>query len=256
MRVLLVENDVDSGSRLFSALKSAHYSVDWVRDGKSGRAALATVYYTVVLLNHALPDMGGMDLLRSSRAAGNQVPVLLLGACDDPETRARGLDCGADDCVLEPFDARELLARIRAVLRRIAGYATSRIGDEALCLDLDKRTLHCNGLESPLSAREFALMHAFMERRGTVLSRDQLEERLYGWGKEVESNAIDVLIHAMRKKYGQALIRNVRGLGWTVTADECQGGLQRVTRAAGTGIKRGKSVTTKPYFGMAAEAAR
>jgi DNA-binding response OmpR family regulator len=110
-----------------------------------------------------------------------------------------------------------LLARIRAVLRRTTGYATSRIGDEFLGLDLERRTLLLNGVESQLSAREFTLMHALLERRGAILSRGQLEERLYGWGREIESNAVDVLIHAIRKKYGQSLIRNVRGLGWSIT---------------------------------------
>jgi two-component system, OmpR family, response regulator len=229
MRVLLVENDLNTGQHLFSALKGADYNVDWVRDGRGGSVAIATVYYAVVLLNLGIPGIRGIDLLKASRAAGNRVPVLLLSANDDPETRARGLDVGADDCVLKPIDVRELLARIRAVLRRTAGYATSRIGDESINLDLDTRTFCCNGVESPLSAREFALMHAFLERRGTILSRSQLEERLYGWGREIESNSVDVLIHSMRKKYGQSLIRNVRGIGWTVMPEESSNGTQRRT---------------------------
>jgi two-component system OmpR family response regulator len=220
MRVLLVEDDVHVGQSLFCALKGADYVVDWVRDGKSGRDAIGNAYYAVALLNMGLPGLCGIDLLKASRAAGNSVPVLLLSAHDDPETRARGLDTGADDFVLKPFNVSELLARIRAVLRRTAGYPTSRIGDESISLDLDKRTFFYNGAESSLSAREFAMMHAFLERRGTILSRGQLEERLYGWGREVESNTIDVLIHAMRKKYGQSLIRNVRGVGWTVMPGE------------------------------------
>jgi two-component system OmpR family response regulator len=118
--------------------------------------------------------------------------------------------------MLKPVDLRELLARLRAVLRRRAGYATSRIGDESLSLDLEMRTLHRNGIATALSAREFALMHSFLERPGTILSRSQLEDRIYGWGREVGSNAVDVLIHSMRKRFGQSLIRNVRGLGWTV----------------------------------------
>lgn len=227
MRVLLVENDLNTGQHLFSALKGADYNVDWVRDGRGGSVAIATVYYAVVLLNLGIPGIRGIDLLKASRAAGNRVPVLLLSANDDPETRARGLDVGADDCVLKPIDVRELLARIRAVLRRTAGYATSRIGDESINLDLDTRTFCCNGVESALSAREFALMHAFLERRGTILSRSQLEERLYGWGREIESNSVDVLIHSMRKKYGQSLIRNVRGIGWTVMPEESSNGTQR-----------------------------
>lgn len=220
MRVLLVEHDVDVGQSLFRVLKGADFVVDWVRDGISGKDAIGNAYYAVALLNMGLPGLCGIELLKATRAAGNSVPVLLLSAHDDPETRARGLDTGADDFVLKPFNVSELLARIRAVLRRTAGYPTSRIGDESISLDLDKRTFFYNGLESSLSAREFAMMHAFLERRGTVLSRGQLEERLYGWGREVESNTIDVLIHAMRKKYGPSLIRNVRGVGWTVMPGE------------------------------------
>jgi two-component system OmpR family response regulator len=227
MRVLLVENDLDIGRKLFSALKGADYKVDWVRSGQDGRTAIENACYTVALLKQGLPGLCGIDLLKASRAAGNAIPVLLLSANDDPEMRTRGLDTGADDFVLKPFDTRELLARIRAVLRRTAGYPTSRIGDATISLDLDKRTFLFNGTESMLSAREFVLMHAFLERRGRVLSRGQLEERLYGWGKEVESNAVDVLIHGMRKKYGQSLIRNIRGIGWTVMPTEPLSGTQR-----------------------------
>jgi two-component system OmpR family response regulator len=224
MRVLLVENDLDSGRELFSALKGADYTVDWVRNGNDGRNAIGNACYTVALLKQGLPGLCGIDLLKASRAAGNTIPVLLLSVNDDPETRTRGLDTGADDFVLQPYDTRELLARIRAVLRRTAGYPTSRIGDETISLDLDKRTFFYNGAESALSAREFVLMLAFLERRGRVLSRGQLEERLYGWGKEAGSNAVDVLIHGMRKKFGQSLIRNVRGIGWTVMPTESPSG--------------------------------
>jgi two-component system, OmpR family, response regulator len=216
MRVLLVEDDLQIGQSLMRALQDADYSVDWVRDGNAGSAAIAAAEYTVVLLDLGLPGMGGIELLKSARNAGNTVPVLILTARDDLEARVQGLDVGADDYVLKPFDVPELMARMRAVLRRKAGYASSRLGDDTLNLDLDKRTLCCNGVSSVLSAREFALMLAFLERPGTILSRDQLEDKLYGWGKEVESNAVDVLIHSVRKKFGQAVIRNVRGLGWTV----------------------------------------
>jgi two-component system, OmpR family, response regulator len=220
MRVLLIEDDLQIGKSLLRALQDANYSVDWVRDGVAGRDALAATEYTVVLLDLGLPGMSGIELLRSSRASGNSVPVLILTARDDLDARVEGLDLGADDYVLKPFQVPELLARIRAVIRRKAGYAVSRLGDEWLNLDLDKRTLCCNGVTSVLSAKEFALMLAFLERPGTILSRDQLEDRLYGWGKEVESNAVDVLIHSVRKKFGAAVIRNVRGLGWTVVLGE------------------------------------
>ncbi|OUL77118.1 response regulator transcription factor [Paraburkholderia hospita] len=216
MRVLLVEDDVQVGQSLFRALKDAHYTVDWIRDGKAARLALESTSYAAVLLDLGLPDIGGIDLLKALRGAGNAVPVLILSECDDLDARVRSLDVGADDCLLKPVDLRELLARLRAVLRRRAGYATSRIGDESLSLDLEMRTLHRNGIATALSAREFALMHSFLERPGTILSRSQLEDRIYGWGREVGSNAVDVLIHSMRKRFGQSLIRNVRGLGWTV----------------------------------------
>ncbi|MGF6771103.1 two-component system OmpR family response regulator [Paraburkholderia sp. GAS199] len=220
MRVLLIEDDLQIGQSLLRALKDAEFSVDWVRDGLAGRNALADTEYTVVLLDLGLPGMGGIELLKSARASGNAVPVLILTARDDLDSRVEGLDVGADDYLLKPFDVPEVLARIRAVIRRKAGYASSRLGDASLCLDLDKRTLTCNGATTPLSAREFALMLAFLERPGTILSRKQLEDRLYGWGKEVESNAVDVLIHSVRKKFGLAVIHNVRGLGWTVMLGE------------------------------------
>ena len=216
MRVLLVEDDLQIGQSLLRALQDADYSVDWVRDGNASSAAIEAAEYTVVLLDLGLPGMSGIDLLRASRAAGNKVPVLILTARDDLEARVQGLDVGADDYIVKPFEVPELLARIRAVLRRKAGYAVSRLGDDFLNLDLDRRALCCNGVTSVLSAREFALMLALLERPSTIFSREQLEDRLYGWGKEVESNAIDVLIHSVRKKFGQSVIHNVRGLGWTV----------------------------------------
>ncbi|MGF6545866.1 response regulator transcription factor [Paraburkholderia youngii] len=220
MRVLIVEDDLQIGQSLLRALQDAEYSVDWVRDGNAGSAAIAAVEYTLVLLDLGLPGMGGIELLKAAREKGRKVPILILTARDDLDARVQGLDFGADDYVLKPFHLPELLARIRAVLRRRAGFASSRLGNDTLNLDLDKRTLCCNGVSSVLSAREFALMFAFLERPGTILSRDQLEGKLYGWGKEVESNAVDVLIHGVRKKFGQSVIRNVRGLGWTVTLGE------------------------------------
>ncbi|MEX3973763.1 response regulator transcription factor [Paraburkholderia caribensis] len=217
MRVLMVEDDLQIGQSLFRALKDAHYTVDWLRDGKSASVAIESTSYAAVLLDVGQPNVGGIKLLRSLRELGNRVPVMSLTAQDDIDARVGSLDAGADDCVLKPIDVRELCARLRAVLRRRAGYATSRIGDESLGLDLEKRTLHCNGKAASLSAREFALMHSFLERPGAILSRRQLEDRIYGWGREVESNALDVLIHSMRKRFGQSLIRNVRGMGWMVT---------------------------------------
>ena len=216
MRVLLVEDDLQIGQSLMRALKDADYSVDWVRDGVAGSAAMEAADYTVVLLDIGLPGISGIELLRSARTGGNPVPVLILTARDELDTRIEGLDIGADDYLLKPFEVGELLARIRAVLRRKAGYAVSRLGDDVINLNLDQRTLKFGDKICVLSAREFALMHVLLEHPGTIFSRGQIEDRLYGWGKEVESNAVDVLIHSIRKKFGQGVIRNVRGLGWTV----------------------------------------
>jgi two-component system, OmpR family, response regulator len=223
MRLLLVEDDLPIGQSLLRALTDAGYEVEWVRDGLTGRTAIEGGDYLAVLLDLSLPGMSGLDVLKSARASGKEVPVLILTARDDLDTRVRGLDLGADDYVLKPFDVPELLARLRAVVRRKAGYAASRLGDEALCLDLDKRTLSCNGLTATLTSREFSLMVVFFERPGTIFSRSQLEDRLYGWRKEVDSNAIDVLIYAIRKKFGQSIIRNVRGIGWTLILTESAG---------------------------------
>ncbi|WP_175920771.1 response regulator transcription factor [Burkholderia latens] len=220
MRLLLVEDDLSIGQSLLRALSDAGYGVEWVRDGATGRASIDAFEYTAVLLDLGLPGMSGLDVLRSVRASHKEVPILILTARDDVDTRVQGLDLGADDYLAKPFQVRELLARVRAVMRRKAGYAASRLGDETLCLDLDKRTLSCHGVELALTSREFALMLAFLERPGTILSREQLEEKLYGWGREIESNAIDVLIYSVRKKFGQSVIRNVRGIGWTVILDQ------------------------------------
>jgi two-component system, OmpR family, response regulator len=220
MRVLMVEDDLQFGQSLFRALKEAQYTVDWIRHGNADNATILSTCYVAVLLDLEPSVANAINMLKSLRTAGNPVPVLSLTARDDPDTRVRSLDVGADDCILKPVEIRELLARLRAVLRRRAGCATSRIGDELLGLDLERRTLHCNGVESVLSPREFALMHSFLERPGTILSRRQLEDRIYGWGRAVDSNAVDVLIHSVRKRFGQSLIRNVRGLGWTVTSSD------------------------------------
>jgi two-component system OmpR family response regulator len=220
MRVLLVEDHVQIGQSLLRGLRDAGYNVDWVRDGTAGSTAIAAAEYTVVLLDLGLPGVGGIELLRKARATGNRVPVLILTAQDDLDVRVEGLDLGADDYLVKPFQLPELLARIRAVLRRKAGYAVSRLGNDKMNLDLDRRTLTFNEVCAVLSAREFALMHALLERPGTIFSRRQLEDRLYSWGNEVESNALDVLIHAVRKKFGASVIRNVRGLGWTVTLED------------------------------------
>jgi len=220
MRVLLIEDDMDFGSEIVRIMTNADYAVDWVRDANAGKRAIGTGDHAVVLLALRTDSVGGIDLIRESRAAGCDVPILMLAACDDTDLRIQCLDSGADDCLSLPVYADELRARIRAVLRRNAERATSRLGDETISIDIDRRTLRCNGAETLLSSREFALLHALLERRGAILSRAQLAERLYGWGRDLESNSVEVLIHAIRKKFGQSLIRNVRGLGWTIQPAE------------------------------------
>src|SRR5688500_3112828 len=204
------------GSSLVHALEGAGWSVDWVRDGALAQSAFADGGYTCVLLDLRLPKQDGTEVLRRARERGDTTPVLVLTARDGLEDRIQGLDLGADDYLLKPFEFRELLARTRAVIRRRDGAAHSVIGGTGLQLDLTTREVLRNGEREALTAREFALLHALLERPGAILSREQLENRIYGWGEEVTSNAVDVLIHGMRRKLGPEAIRNVRGLGWRV----------------------------------------
>jgi len=216
MRILLVEDDVMIGQGLRQALADNGLAVDWVADGVLAQDALAHGSYAAVLLDLGLPRRSGFEVLRRARAEGDRTPMLVLTARDALEDRIAGLDLGADDYLVKPFDLRELLARMRAVIRRISGHAQSTIGTERTQLDLEGRCLSHAGATQPLSAREFHLMHALLERPGAILSRAQLEERIYGWGEEVSSNAVEVLIHGVRRKFGADLIRNIRGLGWCV----------------------------------------
>ncbi|MGK6308422.1 response regulator [Variovorax sp. DT-64] len=218
MRTLLVEDDEMIGSSLRHALEGAGWSVDWVRDGALAQSAFADGGYTCVLLDLGLPRQDGTEVLRRARERGDTTPVLVLTARDGLEDRIQGLDLGADDYLLKPFEFRELLARMRAVIRRRDGAAHSVIGGAGLQLDLTTREVLRDGEREALTAREFALLHALLERPGAILSREQLENRIYGWGEEVTSNAVDVLIHGMRRKLGPDAIRNVRGLGWRVAA--------------------------------------
>ena len=218
MRVLLVEDDDMIGASLKQALESNGWSVDWVRDGLLAQSALADGNYACMLLDLGLPKRDGVEVLRQARARGDTTPVLVLTARDGLDDRIAGLDLGADDYLLKPYEFRELLARMRAIIRRRDGSAHSLIGNALVQLDLTTREVLVNGEQSALSAREYALLHALLERPGAILSRDQLENRIYGWGEEVMSNAVDVLIHGMRKKLGADTIRNVRGLGWRIAA--------------------------------------
>lgn len=216
MRLLLIEDDLMIGEGLTRSLVIAGYSVDWVRRGTEAEVALVIGGHALVLLDLGLPDLDGLQLLQSARTAGNDTPVVILTARDGLDSRVSGLDRGADDYLVKPFEMRELLARMRAVLRRRAGRASARLIAGETELDTESHALAHAGAVAVLPAREYALMHVLMERPGRILSRAQIEERIYGWGEEVESNAVDVLIHAIRRKFGKGVIRNVRGAGWMV----------------------------------------
>ncbi len=220
MRVLLIEDDPMIGKALQVALVDRGISVDWVRDGQTGLEAVETGGHAIVLLDLGLPKMDGMYVLKAARASGTKTPVLILTARDALENRIAGLDLGADDYVLKPFDIDELLARMRAVLRRHHGQTQSVLNAGAVTLDTANHKVTFDGTTKTLPAREFALMLALAERPGMFLSKAQLEERLYGWGEEVESNAVDVLIYYVRKKFGKNIIHNLRGAGWLIPKTE------------------------------------
>jgi two-component system OmpR family response regulator len=220
MRILLIEDDPMIGKGLVRGLSDQGMTVDWVRNGAEGSAALAHPEHALILLDIGLPQMSGIDVLKNARTAGVLVPVLVITARDSLDDRIAGLDLGADDYIVKPFELRELLARIRAVLRRHNGQAQSLITSGEITLDLATHQARYRNAEHILSAREFALMQALMQRPGVILSRAQIEQRIYGWGEEVESNAVDVLIHEIRKKFDKDIIRNVRGAGWMVVKGE------------------------------------
>ncbi|MGA7949228.1 MAG: response regulator transcription factor [Thiobacillaceae bacterium] len=220
MRVLLVEDDLMIGNVVLAALKDASYAVDWVRNGQTAIHTVSCQHYDLVLLDLGLPGEGGLEVLNDIRNTDNPVPILIITARDDIEDRIRGLDGGADDYVLKPFEMRELLARMRAVIRRKGGSAAPELSNGVVSLDPATRVARAKDAGPViLSNREFALLQALMVRPGAILSRGELEERIYGWGEEVESNAVEFLIHALRKKLGSEVIRNVRGVGWMVPKD-------------------------------------
>jgi two-component system OmpR family response regulator len=218
MRVLLVEDDAMIGNAVLAALKDASYAVDWVRNGLTAIQTISCQHYDLVLLDLGLPGKDGLEVLSSIRAKDNPVPLLIITARDGVEDRIRGLDGGADDYVLKPFEMRELLARMRAVIRRKGGTTAPELSNGVVSLDPATREARVYDAEPvPLSNREFALLQALMIRPGAILSRSELEERIYGWGEEVESNAVEFLIHTLRKKLGSGVIKNVRGVGWMVS---------------------------------------
>ena len=218
MRLLLVEDDPMIGDGVQRGLRQEGHTVDWVRDGDAAALAIAEGVHEMLLLDLGLPRLSGLDLLASLRRQGVELPVLVITARDAVADRVKGLDAGADDYLVKPFDLDELSARIRALMRRRGGRASPLIEHGALTLDPATRAVTLEGHPVSLSGREFALLRALLERPGMPLSRTQLEERLYGWGEEVESNAVEVHIHSLRRKLGAAWIRNVRGVGYLVPA--------------------------------------
>ena len=224
MRVLLVEDDQMLGSAVLQALHDAAYAVDWVQDGATASAALDNHDYELVLLDLGLPRRDGIQVLRRMRSRGDATPVLVITARDSVDERIEGLDVGADDYLGKPFAVGELLARLRALVRRSAGATTSTLTNGVISLELAAKRAVAGGVAHGLSQREFALLQALMLRPGAVLSRAQLEQSIYGWGEEVESNAVDVIIHGLRRKLGAERIRNVRGLGWRVEHAGTDGG--------------------------------
>ncbi|MBU0589524.1 MAG: response regulator transcription factor [Gammaproteobacteria bacterium] len=216
MRLLLVEDDTMIGETVLDMLRADHYAVDWVRDGEMADTALRTQTYDLVLLDLGLPRLDGLDVLRSLRARRVLTPVLIATARDSVQQRIAGLDAGADDYVLKPYDLDELLARIRALLRRASGRAEPVYEHKGVSINPATREVMVDGQPVVLSAREWSVLEPLLARPGMVLSRAQLEEKLYSWKDEISSNAVEVYIHGLRKKLGPELILNVRGVGYMV----------------------------------------
>jgi two-component system OmpR family response regulator len=216
MRILLVEDDSMIGEAIIVALKDAAYAVDWVKDGATANNVLEQGEHQAVLLDLGLPKRDGLEVLRRLRLVKNAIPVIIITARDGLQDRIEGLDLGADDYLVKPFDISELLARLRAIVRRQGGQPGSVLTNGKVSLNPATHEAYCGDIVEVLSAREFALLHALLLRSGAILNRSELEASIYGWNEEVESNAIDFLIHGVRKKLGVNVIKNVRGAGWMV----------------------------------------
>jgi two-component system OmpR family response regulator len=216
VKLLLVEDDAMIGRALLDALRGESYAVNWVRDGQAADASLATEPYDCVLLDLGLPRRDGLSVLRQLRARGSTVPVLVATARDAVGDRVAGLDAGADDYIVKPFDIDELLARIRALIRRSAGRADPVVSHKGVSLNPATREARLGAEPLALSPREWAVLEPMLQRPGVVFSRAQLEEKLYGWKDEVSSNAVEVYVHGLRKKLGADFIKTVRGLGYVV----------------------------------------
>jgi len=220
MRLLLAEDDALLGDGLQAGLRQAGFQVDWARDGVAAEHALAGGTYAALVLDLGLPRRSGEELLARLRAKGARLPVLILTARDGVGDRVRGLDAGADDYLVKPADLQELAARLRALVRRARGEASPRLRTGAVELDPATREVTLQGARVLLQPREFALLHELMLNAGRALSRQQLEERLYAWGEEIGSNAVEVHVHHLRRKLGPDVVRTVRGVGYLVARDE------------------------------------
>ena len=218
MRVLLVEDDKMIAQAVMESLKDAAYAVDWVENGEAALLSVDVQDYGIVLLDLGLPKKNGIEVLRQLRLNKKVVPVLIVTARDAVEDRILGLDLGADDYLLKPFEVKELLARIRAIVRRHYGKTEPLMDNGSVALNPVTKIVIVDGVSHLLTAREFSLLHTLLIRPGAILSRTELEERIYGWNEEVESNAVEFLIHSLRKKIGAQHIKNVRGVGWMVNA--------------------------------------
>ncbi|MCB1801204.1 MAG: response regulator transcription factor [Gammaproteobacteria bacterium] len=216
MRILLVEDDQLLGSAVVAGLEQAGYTVDWLRDGAQAARALQTEEPDLLVLDIGLPGKDGLNVLRELRARDSALPVLLLTARDAVDDRIAGLDAGADDYLVKPFDLGELTARLRAIGRRRAGRANPLIEHAGLVVDPSARTVSVDGESVTLSSRAYAILEALLERPGMPMSRERLEQILYGWGEGVESNAVEVHIHHLRKKLGKDRIKTIRGLGYMI----------------------------------------
>ncbi|PMS21310.1 DNA-binding response regulator [Trinickia dabaoshanensis] len=222
MRILLVEDDALLGDGVRASLRQQGFQVDWVRDGEAAQRELRAQPYAAAVLDLGLPRLDGLDVLRHVRRAGVELPILVLTARDTIADRIQGLDIGADDYVVKPIDLHELGARLRALVRRAHGQPTERLEAQDVVLEPASRTVYRAGVPVPLSTREFDLLHVLMLNAGRVLSREVIEQHLYSWGQEVESNAVEVHVHRLRTKLGSDLIRTVRGVGY-VLLPECSG---------------------------------
>jgi two-component system response regulator QseB len=220
MRILLVEDDELLGEAVKTGLTQHGYIVDWVKDGDSGKHALFSELFDLIVLDLGLPRLPGLNLLKQIRTEKITTPVLILTARESIEDRVKGLDLGADDYLTKPFDLEELSARVRALIRRSTGRAESLITYKHITLDPASHTVTCYGEEMNVPRREFSLLQKLLENKGQVLSRDQLMQSVYGWDEDVDSNALEVHIHNLRKKLDAAFIRTIRGVGYMVEKDK------------------------------------